>query len=74
MSKMPTNSREDWLALYPGAHEGYVDWERSEAIRAMIKDNSQGGVVSRRCEGVVLCERWRQTLRGRLAGGGFKLP
>ena len=33
-----------------------------------------GGVVSRRRAGVVLCERWRQTLRGRLAGGGFKLP
>src|SRR5687767_11896427 len=35
--------REDWLALHPGAHEGYVEWEQSEVIRAMIKDNSQGG-------------------------------
>jgi hypothetical protein len=33
------------LALHPGAHEGYVDWERSETIRAMIRDNnvSEGG-------------------------------
>jgi len=34
--------REDWLALRPGTHEGYVDWERSEAIRKMIADNTTG--------------------------------
>src|SRR5260221_7507421 len=34
--------REDWLALRPGTHEGYVDWERSEAIRKMIADNMTG--------------------------------
>jgi DNA invertase Pin-like site-specific DNA recombinase len=26
--------RDEWLALKPGAHEGYVSWERAEAIRA----------------------------------------
>jgi DNA invertase Pin-like site-specific DNA recombinase len=31
--------RDEWLALHPGAHEGYVDWERSEAIRRMVSDN-----------------------------------
>jgi len=31
--------REEWLALHPGTHEGYVAWERSEAIRRMISDN-----------------------------------
>ena len=31
--------RTDWLALKPGAHEGYVDWERAEAIRRMVSDN-----------------------------------
>lgn len=31
--------REDWLALKPGAHEGYVDWDRAEAIRTMVSDN-----------------------------------
>jgi DNA invertase Pin-like site-specific DNA recombinase len=35
--------REEWLALLPGAHEGYVDWSRSEAIRKMIADNLCGG-------------------------------
>lgn len=31
--------REEWLALRPGAHEGYLDWERSETIRRMVSDN-----------------------------------
>ncbi|WP_420024448.1 recombinase family protein (plasmid) [Cereibacter azotoformans] len=31
--------RGDWLALKPGAHEGYVGWERAEAIRTMVSDN-----------------------------------
>ena len=35
--------REEWLALKPGAHEGYVEWERAEAIRAMISDNALRG-------------------------------
>ncbi len=26
-------ARAEWLALIPGVHEGYVSWERSEAIR-----------------------------------------
>jgi DNA invertase Pin-like site-specific DNA recombinase len=34
-----TRPRTEWLALKPGAHEGYVDWERAEAIRRMISDN-----------------------------------
>src|SRR3546814_19843374 len=31
--------REEWLALIPGSHEGYVSWERAEAIRTMVSDN-----------------------------------
>ena len=31
--------REEWLALQPGAHEGYVDWEHAEAIRKMVSEN-----------------------------------
>jgi DNA invertase Pin-like site-specific DNA recombinase len=31
--------RTEWLALKPGAHEGYVDWERAEAIRKMVSEN-----------------------------------
>jgi DNA invertase Pin-like site-specific DNA recombinase len=32
-------AREEWLALKPGAHEGYVSWEQAEAIRKMVSDN-----------------------------------
>jgi hypothetical protein len=32
-------AREEWLALQPGAHEGYVAWDRAEAIRKMVSDN-----------------------------------
>jgi hypothetical protein len=31
--------RAEWLALQPGAHEGYVDWEHQEAIRRMVSEN-----------------------------------
>ena len=31
--------RDEWLALMPGRHEGYVDWERAEAIRTMVSNN-----------------------------------
>src|SRR3982751_3264366 len=32
-------AREEWLALQSGAHEGYVAWDRAEAIRKMVSDN-----------------------------------
>ena len=38
----------EWLALQPGAHEGYVDWERAEAIRKMVSENvPTAGTVAR---------------------------
>jgi hypothetical protein len=35
--------RREWLALRPGTHEGYVEWERAEAIRGMVSDNTAAG-------------------------------
>ena len=35
-------ARAEWLALQPGAHEGYVDWDRAEAIRQMVSENAFG--------------------------------
>jgi DNA invertase Pin-like site-specific DNA recombinase len=32
-------ARADWLALIPESHEGYVSWERAEAIREMVSSN-----------------------------------
>ncbi len=37
--KSARQPRSEWLALKPGAHEGYVDWDRAEAIRKMLSDN-----------------------------------
>ena len=40
--------RTEWLALKLGAHEGYVDWERAEAIRRMVRDNvPRAGITAR---------------------------
>ncbi|WP_292491106.1 recombinase family protein [Mesorhizobium sp.] len=38
-SRSRRKARDEWLALIPGAHEGYVGWERAEAIRKMVSDN-----------------------------------
>lgn len=35
--------REQWLALIPNAHEGYVSWEQFEHIQRTISNNVRGG-------------------------------
>ena len=47
-AKSRRKPREEWLALRPGTHEGYVDWERSEAIRRMVSDNPKQPASRRR--------------------------
>jgi hypothetical protein len=37
--KILRKARADWLTLQPGAHEGYVSWERFEAMRTMVSSN-----------------------------------
>ena len=37
--KIRRKARADWLALMPHAHEGYVSWEKAEAIRTMVSSN-----------------------------------
>ena len=34
--------REQWVALIPGAHEGYVRWEEFQRIECAIRENTQG--------------------------------
>jgi DNA invertase Pin-like site-specific DNA recombinase len=41
--KVRRKARSDWLALMPNVHEGYVSWERAEAIRAMVSSNVSTG-------------------------------
>ena len=67
--------REDWLALIPGTHEGYVTWEQSEAIRAMISENLPGherrGAVKRGASllaGLLRCRRCGRKLTVRYTG------
>ena len=68
--------REEWLALHPGTHEGYVAWERAEAIRQMIIDNNQGrehrGAVKHGdalLAGILRCRRCGRKLTVRYTGG-----
>ena len=37
--KIRRKARSDWLALMPNAHEGYISWEKAEAIRKMVNSN-----------------------------------
>ena len=68
--------REEWLALRPGTHEGYVAWERAEAIRQMIIDNNYGGEHRGAAKhgdallaGILRCRRCGRKLTVRYAGG-----
>jgi len=38
-AKMRRKARSDWLALMPNTNEGYVSWEKAEAIRTMVNNN-----------------------------------
>jgi DNA invertase Pin-like site-specific DNA recombinase len=73
--------REEWLALMPGAHEGYVDWERAEAIRAMVSNNAptsrhhgapkHGDAL---LAGLVRCRRCGRKLTLRYSGMRHNIP
>jgi len=74
---MRRKPREEWLALHPGAHEGYVDWEQSETIRRMIAENLNGherrGAVKRGASllaGLLRCRRCGRKLTVRYTGPG----
>src|SRR3954463_3908999 len=41
--KVRRKARSEWLALMPNAHDGYVSWERFEAIRTMVSSNIPTG-------------------------------
>ena len=73
--------REEWLALHPGAHEGYVDWERSETIRKMVSDNIPNGKHHGAAKhgdallaGLVRCRRCGRKLTLRYSGAKHNIP
>jgi DNA invertase Pin-like site-specific DNA recombinase len=64
--------REQWLALIPGAHEGYVSWEEFERIAGTIRENTQGvGAVKNGpalLTGLLRCSRCGRKLTVRYTG------
>ena len=74
-------SRADWLALMPNAHEGYVSWEKAEAIRTMVSSNiptsrhhgapKHGDAL---LAGLIRCRRCGRKLTLRYSGLGHHIP
>lgn len=48
-ARIRRKARPEWLALKPDAHEGYVNWERFEAIRTMVSSKlaNEPGIMAR---------------------------
>jgi len=74
-------SRDEWLALIPDAHEGYVSWERSEEIRKMVSNNvpasrhhgapKHGDAL---LAGLFRCKRCGRKLTVRYTGSNHNIP
>ncbi|QKR99302.1 recombinase family protein [Sphingomonas sp. CL5.1] len=74
-------ARDEWLALIPGAHEGYVSWERSEDIRKMVRDNVPAGRHhgapkhgDALLAGLLRCRRCGRKLTVRYTGARHDIP
>ncbi len=73
--------REEWLALIPNSHEGYLSWERAEAIRKMVSDNVPAGRHhgapkhgNALLAGLVRCRRCGRKLTVRYTGIKHNIP
>ncbi|ASY73940.1 hypothetical protein SF83666_a43520 (plasmid) [Sinorhizobium fredii CCBAU 83666] len=74
-------TRDEWLALIPDAHEGYVSWERAEEIRKMVSDNvpasrhhgapKHGDAL---LAGLFRCKRCGRKLTVRYTGSNHNIP
>src|SRR4051794_23794326 len=79
--KIRRKPRSEWLALIPGAHEGYVSWERFEAIRTMVSSNiptsrhhgapKHGDAL---LAGLIRCRRCGRKLTLRYSGMKHQIP
>ena len=80
-AKIRRKPRTDWLALMPNAHEGYVSWERAEAIRTMVSSNvptsrhhgapKHGDAL---LAGLIRCKRCGRKLTLRYSGMKHHIP
>ena len=79
--KIRRKARSEWLALMPNAHEGYVSWERAEAIRKMVSSNvptsrhhgapKHGDAL---LAGLIRCRRCGRKLTLRYTGAKHDIP
>ncbi len=79
--KIRRKARTDWLALMPHAHEGYVSWEKAEAIRTMVSSNvptsrhhgapKHGDAL---LAGLIRCRRCGRNLTLRYSGTTHHIP
>jgi len=79
--KTRRKSRDEWLALKPGAHDGYVSWERFEAIRTMVAGNAPTGRHhgapkhgDALLAGLIRCRRCGRKLTLRYTGAQHGIP
>jgi len=80
-AKIRRKARADWLALMPNAHEGYVSWEKAEAIRTMVSSNvptsrhhgapKHGDAL---LAGLIRCRRCGRKLTLRYSGLKHQIP
>ena len=79
--KIRRKARTEWLALMPNAHEGYVSWEKAEAIRTMVSSNvptsrhhgapKHGDAL---LAGLIRCKRCGRKLTLRYSGMKHHIP
>ena len=79
--KIRRKARSEWLALMPNAHEGYVSWEKAEAIRKMVSSNvptsrhhgapKHGDAL---LAGLLRCRRCGRKLTLRYSGAEHHIP
>src|SRR4051795_6288798 len=79
--KVRRKARSEWLALMPNAHDGYVSWERFEAIRTMVSGNVPTGPHhgapkhgNALLAGLVRCHRCGRKLTIRYTGTKHAIP
>lgn len=80
-SAVRRKDRDEWLALKPGEYDGYVSWERAEAIRKMVSDNvpqsrHHGAAKhgSALLAGLLRCRRCGRKLTVRYTGKKHDIP
>jgi DNA invertase Pin-like site-specific DNA recombinase len=72
--------RAEWLVLQPGAHEGYVEWDRAEAIRTMVSENVPAGargapkLGAALLSGLLRCRRCGRKLSVQYTGAKGQIP